>query len=136
MRDLAGDHAAEIGRQRRIVIAGNPDPVAPHLECRDSIAIGRGQPLMGIAVVKTVAECNHHARVMPCDDGSEPAQRRHRVVGRQQHAAGGETGAFFQMQIRDDQQAFFFPEQRAGEIGDQGHTCDGDHRCRSRLFYW
>jgi hypothetical protein len=31
-RDFLGDHAAEIGRQRRIVIARDPDPVAPRLQ--------------------------------------------------------------------------------------------------------
>jgi len=30
-RDFISDHAAEIGRQGRIVIAGNSDPVAPRL---------------------------------------------------------------------------------------------------------
>src|SRR5579872_2797307 len=30
-RDFARNDAAEIGGQRRIVIAGNPDPVAPRL---------------------------------------------------------------------------------------------------------
>ena len=43
-RDFAGDHAAEIGRQRRIVIARNPDPVAPRLQRRERLAVGVGQP--------------------------------------------------------------------------------------------
>src|SRR5690349_2457027 len=33
-RHLGCDHAAEIARQRRIVVAGNPDPVAPRLQSR------------------------------------------------------------------------------------------------------
>ncbi len=44
-------------------------------------------------------------------------QRGDGIVGRQQHAAGGETGTLLQMQIRDNEQALFFPEQDAGEIG-------------------
>ena len=79
----------------------------------------RGQPLMGVAVMKTVAERDHHARVVPRDHGGEPAERRRRIVGRQQHAARGKAGAFFQMQVGDDEQALLFPEQRAGEIGDE-----------------
>ena len=53
-------------------------------------------------------------------------QRRHRVIGRQQHAARGKAGAFFQMQVGDDEQALLFPEQRAGEIGDERHVRDRD----------
>ena len=79
---------------------------------------------MGVAVMKTVAERDHHARVVPRDHRSEAPERRYRIVGRKQHAADRETGAFFQMQIRDDEQAFVFPEQRAGEIGDQGDARD------------
>ena len=79
---------------------------------------------MGGAVMKTVAERDHHGRVVPRDHGGEAAERRHGIVRRQQHAAGGEAGAFFQMQVGDDQQALFFPEQRAGEIGDQRHAGD------------
>ena len=97
--------AAEIGRQCRIVIARNPDPVAPHLQRRDGVAVRRRQPLMGGAVMKAVAERDHHARIVPRDHRREPAQRRHRIVGRQQHAAGRKTGAFFQMQIGDHEQA-------------------------------
>ena len=113
------DHAAEIGRERGIVIAGNPDPVASHLQCRDRVAVGRGQPVVRVAVVKTVAERDHHARIVPRDHRGEAAERRRGVVGRQQHAARGEARAFFQMQVGDDEQALLFPEQRAGEIGEQ-----------------
>ena len=79
---------------------------------------------MGVAVMKTVAERDHHARVMPRDHGRETAERRHRIVGRQQHAARGEAGALFQMQVGDDEQALFLPEQRAGEIGDEIDASD------------
>ncbi len=72
--------------------------------------------------METVAERNHHARVMPRDDGGETAERRHRVVGWQQHTARGEAGALFQMQIGDDEQALLRPEQRAGEIGNECHV--------------
>src|ERR1700761_4978218 len=40
-RNIAGDDAAERGRQRRIVIARDPDPVAANLQGRDRLAIRR-----------------------------------------------------------------------------------------------
>ena len=89
---------------------------------------------MRVAVVKAVAERNHHARVVPRDHGGQPAQRRNRVVGRQQHAARGEAGAFFQMQVGDDQQALLLPEQRAGEIGEEDHICNRNFRNARHLI--
>ena len=96
------------------------------------LAVRRGQPLMRVAVMKTVAERDHHARIVARDHGGKPAQRRHGIIGRQQHAARGEAGAFFQMQVGDDEQALLFPEQRAGEIGDERHAGDIDDRRRAR----
>src|SRR5947209_1486984 len=58
-RHLAGDHTAEVARQRGIVVAGDPDPVAPRLQCSDGFAIRRRQPLMRLAVMKAVAERDH-----------------------------------------------------------------------------
>ncbi len=126
--DFGGDHTSEIGRQRGVVVARNPDPVAPHLQRRERIAVGFGQPLMGGAVMKTVAECNHHARVVPRDDSGKATECRHRIVRRQQHAARREAGAFFQVQIRDHEQALLFPEQGAREIGNQAHVRDVQRR--------
>ena len=117
------------GRQRGIVIARYPDPVAPCLQRRDRVAVRRRQPVMGVAVVKTVAERNHHARIVPRDHRRKPAERRHRIVGRQQHAARRKARALFQMQVGDHQQALLFPEQRAGEIGDQGDAGDITDEC-------
>ena len=58
---------------------------------------------MGVTVVKTVAERDHHARIVTRDHSREPAERSYRVIGRQQDAAGGEARAFFQVQIGDEQ---------------------------------
>ncbi len=69
------------------------------------------------AVVKAVAERDDRTRIMAGDDSSETARASPAYRRRQQHAAGGEAGAFFQMQVGDDEQALLFPEQRAGEIG-------------------
>src|SRR6478609_11449478 len=45
-RDFVGDGAAEITRQRRIVVARDPDPVAAGLQGGDRVAILRRQPSM------------------------------------------------------------------------------------------
>jgi hypothetical protein len=74
---------------------------------------------MGVRIVKTVAERDHRARIVIQDDGCEAAECRHRIVGRQQHAAHGKTRALFEMQVGDDEQPLLFPEQRAGEIGEK-----------------
>jgi len=79
---------------------------------------------MRVAVVKAVAERDHHTRIVSRDDRGKPAQRRYRVIRRQQHAARGKAGALFQMQVGHDQQALLAPEQRAGEIGEERHICD------------
>ena len=84
--------------------------------------------------MKAVAERDHHGRVVPRDDGREAAKRRHGIVRRQQHAAGGEAGALFQMQVGDDEQALLFPEQRAGEIGDKRYAGDLDSGARGSRF--
>jgi hypothetical protein len=52
--DFARHHAAEIARQRRIVIARDPDPVAPRLQRRNRVAIGRREPIMRVAAGKAL----------------------------------------------------------------------------------
>ena len=70
-RNFTRDDAADVARQRRVVIARDPDPVAPHLQCRNSFAVARRQALMRFAVMKTVAERDHAAWIMPCDYRAE-----------------------------------------------------------------
>ena len=79
---------------------------------------------MSLAVMKAVAQRNHHFRIMAGDGSSEAAQRGDRVIGWQQHAARGKTRSLLQMQVGDDEQALLFPEQRAGEVGHHGDACD------------
>src|SRR4051812_20647531 len=64
-RDFARDHAADVARQRRIVIARDPDPVAARLQCGEGFAVPGRQPLMRLAIVKTVTERYHGARIVP-----------------------------------------------------------------------
>jgi len=39
-RDFGSHHPAEIGRNGGIVVAGNPDPVAPRLQRRQRLPVG------------------------------------------------------------------------------------------------
>ena len=77
---------------------------------------------MRVAVMKTVAERNHHPRIVPRDHNPKTAERVHGIVGRQQHAARSKTRAFFKMQVGDHKQALVFPEQRAEQVGDEAHA--------------
>src|SRR6186713_1155962 len=72
---------------------------------------------MAAAVVEIVAERNDHAWRVMRDQPREPRQCLCRVVGRQQSAAPREARAFFQMQVRDDEQAFLGPIERTGAVG-------------------
>ena len=66
-RDLVGDAAAEIGRQRRIVIAGDPDPIAPRLQGDENVTIVLRQAIMRMPIMEAVAECDHRLRIEPGD---------------------------------------------------------------------
>src|SRR5262245_52466071 len=112
-------YAAEIAYRLGIVIAGDPDPVTPALERAEHGAIVVRHALRSLAVVETVAEGDHEIRRIARHQRTELGQRRRRVVGRQQHAAGREARAFFEMQVGDDQEAFFRPVKRTGTIGNQ-----------------
>ena len=76
--------------------------------------------------METVAERDDRFRIMAGDDSSEPTQRGQRIIGRQQHAARGEAGTLFEMEVGDNQQALLFSVQRAGEVGREGHISDAD----------
>src|SRR5260370_21052108 len=57
-RHFACDHAAEIARQCRVMIAGNPDPVAPRLQACNGVAVRRRQAATAVALVKTASARN------------------------------------------------------------------------------
>lgn len=67
-RDCAAHLAAEIIRQVRIVIAGDPDPVATGLQRAECGALRGAEPLMGIGIVETVAQGDDRAGIMARDD--------------------------------------------------------------------
>src|SRR4029077_4750791 len=70
------------------------------------------------------AERDHHFRIVARDHHGKTAEGSGRIVGRQQHAARGKAGTFFQMQVRDHEQALLLPEQGSGKIRNKGNAGD------------
>ena len=63
---LAGDTGRRVG----IVIAGDPDPVAPDLKRREQRAIARGEPGGGLGIVEGIAERDDDAGAKPFDQSA------------------------------------------------------------------
>ena len=125
-RDRVCDLAADAA-WRRIMIAGDPDPVAADLQIGDAGPVVAGETLMCLAVMKAVAERDHSAGIVVRDHGGKPLQGRNRVERRQEGAARGEARPLFQMQVGDDEQALRVPHQRTGEIDPQRGPGDVHH---------
>ncbi len=103
----------------RVVIAGDPDPLAPSLERGQRGAVRRRDPPGSVSVVETVAERDHHARRIAGDESRDPRERPARIIWRQQDAARREARAFFQMQVGDREDTFLRPVERARAVGDE-----------------
>ena len=130
-RQPVGETAADIVGRIGIVIAGKPDPVAAALQGHQRAAAVVGHARRTTAVVKAVAQRHDKARRIALDQPRQPRQGRRRIVGRQQHAAGGIGRTLLQMQIGGDEQFFVRPIERAGRIGDQRDAGDGELTLRS-----
>ena len=108
--------AADALGQRGIVIAGDPDPVMRADQPVEQRQVARHQTGGPAAIVETVAKADHAPRpVMPAQP-VECRQRRRRVVGRQQPAAGGKGRALFEMHVGDDKAARRRIDRRTGKI--------------------
>ena len=85
-RHFGCDHAAEIGRQRRIVIARYPDPVAPQLQCCEGVAVRRRQPAYGRcgrgSCRRARSPCADHAARSPPRAGSASPRYRRAAAAR------------------------------------------------------
>ena len=120
-----GKGAADTAGGFGVVVAGNPEPVAPTLQRRERGAVGVGEAIRPFAVMEAVAERDDAARRVAHNEAFQPRQGRRRVIGRQQDAASGQARTFLKVEIGDDQQVLLGPVGRAGGIGDERHT--GQH---------
>ena len=58
-RELLDDLAADRGRQRPVVVAGDPDPAPAVLQRGERGAVVGGEPLGPVEIVEAVAERDH-----------------------------------------------------------------------------
>jgi hypothetical protein len=65
--ELLDDVAAERLGQGRVVIAGDPDPLAPGLHRSQRVGVPAVEPVRPADVVKAVAEGHHPARMITAD---------------------------------------------------------------------
>ena len=124
--------AGQAGRRLRIVVAGDPEPVAPRHHRRKIEPHPARQARCALAVMKTVAEADDNSRPVVVDHRLEPQQRRHRVVGRHQHAAPRQRRALFEMQVGDAEQAEVREKERAAAVAERGLAGHRDLRGMGR----
>ena len=70
------ERAADILGRLRIVIAGDPDPLAAALKRAKTLAVAIEQPRRAAAVMKTVAQRGDEARRILRDQARQPRQSR------------------------------------------------------------
>src|SRR5579883_625806 len=85
--ELSEPHAAEICRQDRIMIAGDPDPVASALQASKQDPIGAAEPFAAADVMERIAERDDGTRRVAGDQYRKSGKRRRRIIGRQEDAA-------------------------------------------------
>ena len=107
------------------MIAGDPDPLATTHQREQLFAVEPGHTPCPTIVVKTVTETENGCGTQIVDDGSQPVERRSGVIGRQQIAPSRRRRSFFQMEVRDDQQAQIGQEQGSTRIAQRMLTRDG-----------
>ena len=125
-RQLAQVAAAE--RQRaRVVVAGDPDPVAAGHQRGEPRGVGLGQRRAGRAVVEAVAEADDGGGRQLGDLAGQPVQGLGGLVGRQQRAAApGQPLGLAEVQVGDAEQPLGRPPERAGGAGGQDGAGEDD----------
>src|SRR4051794_3340360 len=88
--DLVGDPAAAMVGEARIVVADDPRPVEPRRQLGQKLAGAGGEPVATEAVVEAVAEAEQPGRAGPPNLAGERAQRRVRIIRREELAETGE----------------------------------------------
>ena len=83
-----------------VMVALDPDPVAPGHQADEPKAVIGVQALGGGEIVKTVAEADHHARAGRFKIGLKPQERGAGLIGGQERAAAPrEAFGFAEMQV-------------------------------------
>ncbi len=115
-------------RQRpRVVVAGDPDPVAAGHQRGEPGGVGGGERLAGGAVVEAVAEADDAGRGQGRDLGGEAVEGLGGLVGRQQRAAAaGEALGLAEVEVGDAEQPLGRPEERAGRAGGEAGAGEGE----------
>jgi hypothetical protein len=72
--EFRGADAAETVRRRRVVVAGDPDPVMRGGQAAERRRIVVGQPVCRLRIVKAVAETDDPARAVPPQNLRQPPQ--------------------------------------------------------------
>src|SRR5262245_9900173 len=115
-RKLRGEPAAQLSGRRRIVIAGDPQPVAAGGKLAEALEICSSEPLIRRRVMEAVAEADRQLRLATLHQSRKTRKRRSRVIGRQQRAVTGEARAFLEVEIGDDDRAPGWPKKSAARI--------------------
>src|SRR5690606_8573656 len=135
--ELACDRpAAKPRRRRRVVISGDPEPVAPGDEGREAASLGGAQPRCGIAVMEAVTEADDAARTMPREHLFKAVERRRGVVGRQHRAVPRIARRLLEVEVGDDDGFSCRPDERAARVGEKrgrGELERGTRRAGTRM---
>lgn len=105
--------AARIGGDG-VMIASDPDPLPPGLQCCNALPRDAGQLYRGHGAVKIVAQADHRAGAGRIKLRRQPVEGVVHVIGGQRRAARpGRADRLAQMQIADAKQPLPGPIQRA-----------------------
>ena len=119
--DLRGDLSPARGRRRRIVVAGDPDPVPPLLQGRHQGAVAGLHALGTAGVVEGIAQRDHAGGIVAHHRLVQAGERLAGVVGRQELAGAGRVGrALLQVEIGHDQRPVLRQPEATAEVEHQG----------------
>ena len=111
--DLFLELAAAMVGEAGVVVADDPGPVEPAGELGQQCAGLIGQALAAESVVEAVAEAEQPPGAGALDFAGERAQRRMRIIGREELTEPREPARLLKVQIGNEQRFLARPEQRA-----------------------
>jgi len=98
-RQRFGKNAANAIGRIRVVVAGDPDPVATALKLHKFGAIGGSEARRSALIVEIVSERDDDAHGVARQYSGKPLKGRCGVIGRQQNASRREGRSFLKMQV-------------------------------------